>query len=71
MKERQDQNVQMQNTQTKTLTKKRTIKIGRPGYKIFKVVDPTTGQKQITFELDFEQIESNWKPFYRIMSPYE
>lgn len=61
----------MQNTSTKAITKKKTIKIGRPGYKIFKVIDPQTGQKKITFELDYEQIDPLWKPFYRIMSSFE
>ncbi|KAL4495545.1 hypothetical protein ABPG72_020286 [Tetrahymena utriculariae] len=70
-KERQEQNIQLQQNQTKGLQKKKTIKIGRPGYKIFKMIDPTSGQKQITFEIDYEQIEASWKPFYRIMSSYE
>ncbi|KRX02466.1 hypothetical protein PPERSA_10083 [Pseudocohnilembus persalinus] len=55
----------------KTIPKPKTVKIGRPGYKIVKSVDQETGQKQIEFGIDYNDIMSDVQPMYRIMSAYE
>lgn len=50
---------------------KRTIKIGRPGYKVTKSRDVTTRQRCLTFEIDYPDIESGMQPRHRFMSSYE
>ena len=51
--------------------KKRTLKIGRPGYKVVKQKDPETGQKSLYFEIDYAEIDPSFVPRHRIMSAYE
>eukprot|EP00921_Rhytidocystis_pertsovi_P013515 GHVQ01021862.1.p1 GENE.GHVQ01021862.1~~GHVQ01021862.1.p1 ORF type:complete len:240 (-),score=27.35 GHVQ01021862.1:133-852(-) len=46
------------------------IKIGRPGYRVTKLRDSSTGQKAMLFELDYPEIES-LRPRHRFMSAYE
>jgi len=51
--------------------KKKTMKIGRPGYKVVKQRDPETGQKSLLFQIEFAEIDPNFIPKHRIMSAYE
>jgi len=51
--------------------KKKSNKIGRPGYKVVKQKDPETGQKSLFFQIEFTEIEPNFMPKHRIMSAYE
>jgi len=50
---------------------KRLIKIGRPGYRVTKQMNPETNQKSLLFEIDYPEIEPEIKPRHRIMSTYE
>eukprot|EP00828_Plagiopyla_frontata_P043807 TRINITY_DN696_c0_g1_i3.p1 TRINITY_DN696_c0_g1~~TRINITY_DN696_c0_g1_i3.p1 ORF type:complete len:221 (-),score=43.36 TRINITY_DN696_c0_g1_i3:29-691(-) len=51
--------------------KKKSVKIGRPGYRVVKQKDPVTAQKSLLFEIQYPDIQENFTPRYRIMSPYE
>eukprot|EP01080_Neovahlkampfia_damariscottae_P004088 gene4088-7377_t len=57
-------------SKTKTLQKK-TIKIGRPGYNVAKIIEPSTGQKGLLFQLMYPEIDENVQPLYRFVSAYE
>ncbi|GFH23212.1 matrin-type domain-containing protein [Haematococcus lacustris] len=50
---------------------KKTVKIGRPGYRVTKQFDPTTRQRSLLFQVEYPEIEENTKPRYRFMSAYE
>eukprot|EP00939_MAST-03C_sp_MAST-3C-sp1_P004784 g4784.t1 len=52
-------------------TKKKGIKIGRPGYKVIKQRDPETGQRSLLFEVLYPEIEAGLQPRHRFMSAYE
>ena len=47
------------------------VRIGRPGYKVTKEREPSTGQKALLFEIDYPAIEKGIMPKYRFMSAYE
>ncbi|GAM22345.1 hypothetical protein SAMD00019534_055200, partial [Acytostelium subglobosum LB1] len=49
---------------------KKTIKIGRPGYKIIKQRDPETGQLSLLFQIDYPEIEPGVQPRYQFMSSF-
>ena len=51
--------------------KRRTIKIGRPGYRVTKQKDAESGRKALLFELEYPQIEPKIQPRFRMMSAYE
>lgn len=53
------------------MTRKKTIKIGRPGYKVVKQRNPETGQRSLLFEISFPEIEKGLQPRHRFMSAYE
>lgn len=53
------------------MTRKKTIKIGRPGYKVVKQRNPETGQRSLLFEIGFPEIEKGLQPRHRFMSAYE
>ncbi len=53
------------------IPKKKTLKIGRPGYKVIKQKDPDSGQKSLLFEVDYAEVEQNFVPKHRFMSCYE
>jgi len=56
---------------TKTQVKvRRTIKFGRPGYKVTKQRDPNTGIKSLFFEIDYKEAVDT-QPRHRFMSSYE
>ncbi|EFA75524.1 U1-type zinc finger-containing protein [Heterostelium album PN500] len=50
---------------------KKTIKIGRPGYKIIKQRDQETGQLSLLFQIDYPEIEHGLQPRHRFMSSFE
>ncbi|KAK5581779.1 hypothetical protein RB653_003357 [Dictyostelium firmibasis] len=56
---------------TSRVIHKKTIKIGRPGYKIIKQRDSKTGQLSLLFQIDYPEIESGLQPRHRIMSAFE
>lgn len=55
----------------KRAPKRKTIKIGRPGYTVLKQKDPETGQRGLLFEIDYPEIEEGLQPRHRFMSAYE
>lgn len=57
--------------QPKKITPKKTVKIGRPGYRVTKMRDPDTTQKALMFEIDYPEIDDNVKPRHRFMSAWE
>ena len=50
---------------------RKTIKIGRPGYRITKQMDPETEQRSLLFEVDYPEIEAGLQPRHRFMSAFE
>lgn len=50
---------------------RKTVKIGRPGYRVTKERDPDTSQKALLFEIEYPEIEDKVKPRHRFMSAYE
>jgi len=61
--------------QTQPVKKKpqvrKTLKIGRPGYKVIKQKDPETGQKSLIFQVEYPEIEEGFQPRHRFMSAFE
>jgi splicing factor 3A subunit 2 len=51
--------------------KKKTIKIGRPAYKVTKSRDLTSNQRCLLFEIEYPMIENGIQPRYRFMSAFE
>lgn len=49
----------------------KSIKIGRPGYNVAKVIDPQSGQKCLYFQIMYPEINNEIQPLYRFMSTYE
>ena len=54
-----------------TIKPKKTIKIGRPGYRVTKQLDPESSQRSLLFEVDYPEIEKGLQPRHRFMSAYE
>ncbi|VYS54228.1 unnamed protein product [Arabidopsis thaliana] len=50
---------------------RRTVKIGRPGYRVTKQYDPELQQRSLLFQIEYPEIEDNIKPRHRFMSSYE
>lgn len=50
---------------------KKTVKIGRPGYKVVKQRDPDTGARSLLFQLHYPNIAENAQPRHRFMSTFE
>merc|ERR1711990_48873 len=50
---------------------RKTIKIGRPGYRVTKQRDPETNQRSLIFQIDYPEIEEGLQPRHRFMSAYE
>ena len=50
---------------------RKTIKIGRPAYQVFKSRDTDTQQRCLTFELTYKDIKENLRPRHRFMSAFE
>jgi len=53
------------------LKPKKTVKIGRPGYRVTKQLDPGTSQRSLLFEIDYPEIEKGLQPRHRFMSSFE
>mmetsp|Transcript_16089 Transcript_16089/g.48466 ORF Transcript_16089/g.48466 Transcript_16089/m.48466 type:complete len:242 (-) Transcript_16089:53-778(-) len=68
-KEKQDATIQPQpNTSSGP---RKTVKIGRPGYRVTKERDPETQQKALLFEIEYPEALDKVKPRIRFMSAYE
>ncbi|CAM6011764.1 hypothetical protein CY35_12G047400 [Sphagnum magellanicum] len=50
---------------------RKTVKIGRPGYRVTKQYDPETRQRSLLFQIEYPEIEDGTKPRHRFMSSYE
>eukprot|EP01104_Vermistella_antarctica_P004444 TRINITY_DN14899_c0_g1_i1.p1 TRINITY_DN14899_c0_g1~~TRINITY_DN14899_c0_g1_i1.p1 ORF type:complete len:226 (+),score=49.35 TRINITY_DN14899_c0_g1_i1:40-717(+) len=50
---------------------RKTLKIGRPGYKVTKLLDADTKQRSLLFEISFPEIEDGLQPRHRFMSAFE
>lgn len=50
---------------------RKTVKIGRPGYRVTKQLDPETSQRSLLFEIDYPEIEKGLQPRHRFMSAFE
>ena len=49
----------------------KTVKIGRPGYRVTKQLDPEISQRSLLFEIEYPEIERGLQPRHRFMSAYE
>lgn len=58
-------------TSASTVQVKKTVKIGRPGYKITKIRDPVSKQVGLFFQIQYPEIGTDVKPRYRFMSAFE
>ncbi len=58
-------------SQKSVVVTRKTIKIGRPGYKVTKQLNPDNGQTSLLFEIDYPEIEDGLQPRHRFMSAYE
>jgi len=70
LKEQRDNPMLPQANKDKVKPRK-TIKIGRPGYRITKQMDPESEQRSLLFEVDYPEIEEGLQPRHRFMSAYE
>jgi len=68
-KEKQDATIAPQ-PQTSSGPRK-TVKIGRPGYRVTKERDPETQQKALLFEVEYPEVLDKIKPRHRFMSTFE
>ncbi|KAJ7976732.1 Splicing factor 3A subunit 2 [Quillaja saponaria] len=50
---------------------RKSVKIGRPGYRVTKQFDPETKQRSLLFQIEYPEIEDLTKPRHRFMSSYE
>lgn len=55
----------------RTVSVRRTVKIGRPGYRVTKQYDPELKQRSLLFQIEYPEIEDNIKPKHRVMSSFE
>jgi len=55
----------------KKIEPRKTVKIGRPGYKVVKQKDPDTGQRSLLFQINYPQAQEGLQPRHRFMSAYE
>jgi len=70
-KEKQDATIAPQ-PQTSGTGVRKTVKIGRPGYRVTKERDPDTQQKALLFEIEYPEVgQVNVKPRHRFMSSFE
>lgn len=56
---------------SRVVNRKKTIKIGKPGYKVKKQRDPESDQRSLVFEIAYPEIEDGVQPRHRFMSAYE
>ena len=50
---------------------RKTVKIGRPGYRVTKQFDPETRSRSLLFQIDYPEIEDGERPRHRFMSAIE
>ncbi|XP_010451693.1 PREDICTED: splicing factor 3A subunit 2-like [Camelina sativa] len=50
---------------------RKTVKIGKPGYRVTKQYDTELKQRCILFQIEYPEIDGNIKPRHRCMSSYE
>lgn len=50
---------------------RKTVKIGRPGYRVTKQFDPETRSRSLLFQIDYPEIEEGERPRHRFMSAIE
>merc|ERR1712226_229002 len=50
---------------------KKFVKIGRPGYRVTKQLNPATKQQSLLFQIDYPEIADGVAPRHRFMSAYE
>ncbi|GAB4814874.1 hypothetical protein N2152v2_001920 [Parachlorella kessleri] len=50
---------------------KKTVKIGRPGYRVTKQFDAETRARSLLFQIEYPEIEEGTRPRHRMMSAYE
>ncbi|KAM7262698.1 hypothetical protein ACFE04_000381 [Oxalis oulophora] len=50
---------------------RKSVKIGRPGYRVTKQYDSDTKQRSLLFQIEYPEIEDNAKPRHRFMSSFE
>jgi splicing factor 3A subunit 2 len=62
---------QLPMVEKKKIQPKKTVKIGRPGYKVVKQKDNDLNQRSLLFQIQYPQIEAGLRPRYRFMSAYE
>eukprot|EP00457_Paulinella_chromatophora_P015782 gb/GEZN01016461.1/.p1 GENE.gb/GEZN01016461.1/~~gb/GEZN01016461.1/.p1 ORF type:complete len:223 (-),score=41.49 gb/GEZN01016461.1/:153-821(-) len=55
----------------KTIQPRKTVKIGRPGYKVVKQKDRNANQRSLLFQIQYPQIEEGMRPRFRFMSAFE
>lgn len=55
----------------KKIQPRKTVKIGRPGYKVVKQKDNDLNQRSLLFQIQYPQIEPGMIPRFRFMSAYE
>lgn len=55
----------------KRVAVKKTVKIGRPGYRVTKQFDKEADQRSLLFQVEYPEIEEGTKPRHRFMSAYE
>jgi splicing factor 3A subunit 2 len=55
----------------KKIQPKKTVKIGRPGYKVVKQKDNDENQRSLLFQINYPHIEHGLRPRFRFMSAYE
>ncbi|GAB5357678.1 hypothetical protein AAMO2058_000395000 [Amorphochlora amoebiformis] len=55
----------------KKVTKRKVARIGRPGYKVVKQLDPETQQRCLLFQISYPKIEEGLQPRHRFMSAFE
>uniref|UniRef100_A0A7S4EWH5 Matrin-type domain-containing protein n=1 Tax=Chrysotila carterae TaxID=13221 RepID=A0A7S4EWH5_CHRCT len=55
----------------RSIKPRKTVKIGKPGYRVTKQMDPETSQRSLLFEIDYPEIEEALQPRHRFMSAYE
>ncbi|KAG8460472.1 hypothetical protein KFE25_013122 [Diacronema lutheri] len=56
---------------TKKVHTRKTVKIGRPGYRVTKQIEPDTQQRSLLFQVEYPEIEEGLQPRHRFMSAYE
>ncbi|MQL79810.1 hypothetical protein Taro_012261 [Colocasia esculenta] len=70
-REAKDAPAQPQPHKRKVAPMRKSVKIGRPGYRVTKQFDAETKQRSLLFQIEYPEIEDLAKPRHRFMSSYE